>query len=57
MITLDKSLPPPPLMLTLTSGHIRQVFNSPLGELTNMVRFIVAIGSLWVEINLDDMNE
>jgi hypothetical protein len=44
-------------MLTLTSGHIRQVFNSPLGELTNMVRFIVAIGSLWVEINLDDMNE
>jgi hypothetical protein len=44
-------------MLTLTAGHIRQVFISPPGELTNMVKFIVAIGSLWVATNLDVMNE
>jgi hypothetical protein len=35
-----------PLMLTLTVGHICRVFISPPGELTNMVRFIVAIGRL-----------
>jgi hypothetical protein len=44
-------------MLTLTVGHNCQVFISPLGELTNMVRFIVAIGRLCMVTNLDDMNE
>jgi hypothetical protein len=55
MIRLDKKSTP--LMLTLTVGHICRVFISPPGELTNMVRFIVAIGRLWVVKNIDDMNE
>jgi hypothetical protein len=46
-----------PLMFTLTVGHVRRVFISPPGELANMVRFIIAFGSLWVATNLDDMNE
>jgi hypothetical protein len=44
-------------MLTLTVGHNCRVFISPPGELTNMVRFIVAIGRLCMATNLDDMNE
>jgi hypothetical protein len=55
MVKLDKKSTP--LMLTLTAGHIRRVFISPPGELTNMEWFIVAIGSIFVAKNIDGMNE
>jgi hypothetical protein len=55
MIRLDKKSTP--LMLTVTVGHNCRVFISPPGELTNMVRFIDAIGRLCMATNLDDMNE
>jgi hypothetical protein len=50
-----KSLPP--LIVILTARHICFVIISPLGELTSIVYFMVAIGRLCFMIKLDDMNE
>jgi hypothetical protein len=44
-------------MLILTARHICLVLISPLGELTSMVYFMVAIGRLYFATKLDDMNE
>jgi hypothetical protein len=48
---------PPPLVLILTARHICLVLISPLGELTSMVCFMVAIGRLYFATKHDDMNE
>jgi hypothetical protein len=41
----------------LIAGHICFVLISPPGELTSIVRFMVAIGRLCFATKLDDMNE
>jgi hypothetical protein len=46
-----------PLMAILIAGHISLVFNSPPGELTSMVYFMIVVGRLYFATNLDDMKE
>lgn len=46
-----------PLMVMLIAGHRCWVFNLPPGELTSMMRVMVATGNLCFSTNLDDMKE
>jgi hypothetical protein len=46
-----------PLIEMLTVGHICFVLISPLGELTSIACFMVAIGKPCFATKLDDMNE
>jgi hypothetical protein len=47
----------PPLLIILTAGHIWFVLISPLGKLTSIVCFMVAIGRLCFITKSGDMNE
>jgi hypothetical protein len=44
-------------MLILTAGHISLVIISPLGELTSMICFMIAISRIHFATKLDVMNE
>jgi hypothetical protein len=46
-----------PLMVILIAGHICLVLNSPLGELTSMVCFVIVMGSWCLITNDDDIKE